>query len=228
MSNPSPPKEQLSAYQRWEMTSFGDERASVVAARKPVVNAPVPPTSEEIARIREDARQEGYASGQETGYADGMAEGLNQGLNEGRSIAAREIAHLKQVADTFGDAVGRADELIAQDLLDLALSLAKAMLKTALPVHPELILPIIQEAIQSLPTLQHPALLHINPDDALLVKAELGEELNQGGWRLVEDAHIARGGCLIETASNQVDATLETRWQHLLASLGKDLDWLAK
>ena len=55
-------------------------------------------------------------------------------------------------------------------MLDLALDLAKAMLKTALAVRPELVLPIVAEAIHYLPALQQPALLFLHPDDALLVK----------------------------------------------------------
>ena len=84
------PKDLQSAYQRWEMTSFGDERPSVVAqrqaeraafeaARAPIAPPPTPtpsmpmPTLEEIEAIREAARQEGYAEGLAAGHASGLA-----------------------------------------------------------------------------------------------------------------------------------------------------------
>jgi flagellar assembly protein FliH len=31
----------------------------------------------------------------------------------------------------------------------------------------------------------------------------------------------------VETANNQIDASVPTRWQRLLAALGKHSDWLA-
>ena len=58
------------------------------------------------------------------------------------------------------------------------------------------------------------------------VREGIGEELDKGGWRLVEDASVGRGGCKIDTASNQIDAQAATRWARLTQALGKDLDWL--
>lgn len=244
MSNTLVPKEQLSAYQRWEMTSFGDERPSSVAKRAAAAASPSVPmapmvTAEEAERIRHNAAQEGYAAGheaglaqgQDQGYENGMALGYSEGhaqaLAEGRAEAARETAWLRQVAENFGTAVTHANELVAQDVLDLALDLGKAILKTALAARPELLLPVVRDAIDYLPNLQQPALLHLDPEDLLLVREHIGEELAKAGWRLVEDPNIGRGGCRVETGSNQVDAAIAGRWQRLAASLGRDLDWLA-
>jgi hypothetical protein len=35
---------------------------------------------------------------------------------------------------------------------------------------------------------------------------------------------MERGGCRIETASNQIDAATSDRWQRIAASLGKESD----
>ena len=210
------PKEQQSAYQRWEMTSFGDERPSAVAKRP---QPPVLPSADVVAGIEEEARLIGYDEGHAAGYADGLA--------IGRAAATAELEHLQSLALTFGSAMAAADEVIAHDLLELALHLSKGMLRCALEVKPELIMPVVREAIGYLPVLQQPALLQLNPADAEIVRAAMGEELDKGGWRLVEDAHIARGGCKIDTASNQIDAQVGARWQRLAAALGKnDIEWL--
>jgi flagellar assembly protein FliH len=39
--------------------------------------------------------------------------------------------------------------------------------------------------------------------------------------------HCSNGSCRVETANNQIDASLPTRWKRLAAALGKDSDWLA-
>jgi flagellar assembly protein FliH len=100
------------------------------------------------------------------------------------------------------------------------------MLKQALHVKPELILPIVREAIEYLPVLQQPALLMLNPEDAITVRAGIGEELDKGGWRVIDDAQVARGGCKIDTATNQIDAQAAARWQRLAHALGKNVEWL--
>ena len=172
------PKEQQTAYQRWEMTSFGDERPSVVAARKLLEPEPEPgfdpendaygerqeeepappleyPTQEELDAIREEARatafDEGRAAGYAEGHAAGHADGHAQAYAEGRQASAVELAHLQSIAVEFGTAVQHADELISNEVMELALQLAKGMLKTALPVRPELMLPMVREAIEYLP-----------------------------------------------------------------------------
>ena len=101
------------------------------------------------------------------------------------------------------------------------------MLKTALAVQPERVIPIVKEAVRYLPVLHQPALLFLNPADAELVKDRIGDELAKTGWQLADDAELERGSCRVETASNQIDATLPTRWQRLAAALGNQSDWLA-
>lgn len=205
------------------MASFGDDRPSQVKHDPDIaiaaVAASIAEQEERIAHAREEGRAQGHAAG--------FAEGRSAGIDQGRAQVAHEKLLLQQIAEAFGSEVAQANEVIAQDLLDLALDLSKAMLKTALAARPELLLPVVSEAIGYLPTLQQPALLFLNPDDALLVRQQMGDELVKSGWRITEDLHMERGGCRIETASNQIDASTSTRWQRLAASLGRELDWLA-
>ncbi len=207
------------------MTSFDAPRP---AAPAPVERAapepePVPPppdypTPEELAAIHEQARLIGYEEGRAAGHADA--------LEQGKLASSNELEHLKQIAHTFSAALAEADQTIAGDVLDLALHLSRCMLKTALQVRPELVLPLVREAIELLPVVQQPAVLMLNPEDAPLVREGLKEELEHGSWRIVEDAQIGRGGCKVDTASNQIDAQAEARWQRLTHALGKDLDWM--
>lgn len=237
-------KELQSAYQRWEMTSFGDERPSAQARRAAEAAAaaeaarayePPPqqqvaaipmPTAEELEAIRTAAHDEGYAEGLEAGQAEGHAAGYEEGLALGRAEAAEELEHLRRLATTFGDAVNEADAAITNDVLELALHLARGMVRTAFDVRPDFIIPVVREAIDYLPNLQQPALLILHPEDALIVKSGIGHELDKNGWRIVEDDTIARGGCRVDTASNQIDAQIAARWQRLTQALGKDIGWL--
>jgi len=172
------------------------------------------PTIEQISAIQEQARQEGYLAG----HAEGVA--------AGHEHAALEAARLLHLAETFSTETAKADEVISQHVLDLAIDLSRALLKSALTLRPELVIPIVKEAVRYLPVLHPPALLYLNPDDAVLVKDKIGDELTKMGWLLTDDAQLEPGGCRVETANNQIDASLPTRWQRLLAALGKHSDWL--
>ena len=218
------PKEQQTAYQRWEMASF-DEPVAVLEVPAPTA-AEIQANEDEIARLYQEAHDKGYRDGLAEGLTTGLEEGRAIGLEEGRVDAARELAALQQIAQRFSTEVAQASDTVAEDLLTLALDVAKAMLKTVLIVRPEIVLPIIGEAIRYLPSLQQPAVLFVNAEDAQLIKDHLGDELDQAGWRVAEDVHMERGGCRIDTASNQIDATVSTRWQRITTALGKESTWL--
>jgi flagellar assembly protein FliH len=239
-------KDTQNAFKRWEMTSFGDERPSTLAARiqaeeraaasaaasaaavaavasMPAMPAMQLPTAAELEALREGARAEGY----EEGLEEGRAAGREEAYEAGRAEMAAEMDSLRAIAATFSGAVSAADETIASDVLDLALHLARSMVRTAFTVRPELIIPIVREAIDYLPVLQQPAILALNPDDIEIVRAALGDEIDKGGWRVVADPQVGRGGCKVDTASNQIDAQAAARWNRLAHALGKNVEWLA-
>jgi flagellar assembly protein FliH len=217
------PKERQTAYQRWEMASFGEPPPVEEAPEPPMpavdVEALLAEAREQIAAARESARREGLA--------EGLAQGYQTGMEQGRAQALEENTLLQQLSVTFGVEISKAREQVAQDLLDLALDLSKAMLKHALAVRPELVLPVVSEAIGYLPTLQQPALLFLHPEDAQLVRERMGAELSAAGWRVLDDLAMERGGCRVETASNQIDAGATARWQRIAQALGRESEWLA-
>ncbi|MGB9129072.1 MAG: flagellar assembly protein FliH [Thiobacillus sp.] len=200
----------------WEIASFeGDPHAG----RQSKYAGITLPTIDQISAIQEQARQEGYQAGHAEGHAEGYAQGQQK--------AALETTRLRNLANAFTTEISQADETISQQILDLSIDFARAILKTALTVRPELVIPIVKEAVRYLPAMQQPALLFLNPGDAVLVKEQIGDELEKMGWQVADDAQLKPGGCRVETANNQIDASLPTRWQRLAASLSKESDWLA-
>ena len=131
------------------------------------------------------------------------------------------------MAAAFGDALTAADEKIEQNILELALDIAKAMVKTQLNANPEVILPIVRDAIHYLPYVQKPARIFVHHDDAKILREQLGDELSEQVWQIQEDNNIERGGCLVETGANQIDATNATRWKRISDALAQQNDWLA-
>lgn len=228
------PKEEMTPYQRWELASFDEPEPEAVAPAAPVIEDPLdeepppPPqlTAEQLDAIREAARQQGFNEGREHGLQAGRSEGYMAGLQQGQKEINETIQHFRTIAANFSTEVAQCSESMAPELLELALDFTKAMLKTALNVRPELIIPTISSAIHSLPSVQKPATLFLHPDDAALVREHMKDELAQHDWKIEEDNHIARGGCRVETRTNQIDATTQTRWRRLSDSLSKQTDWM--
>ena len=197
------PKQQLSAYQRWELNSFD-------AAAPAKSGATILPTAEQVEHIYRQAREEGHAAGRQEGMVEGQA----------------EAQRLRALLDNLERELQQFDQNVAQDLLTLSLDVARQMLCQALKVRPELVLPVVQEAIGCLPRFNQHAHLVLHPEDAILVRSRLGEQLSHSGWKILEDPLMQRGGCRVETANSQIDATVPSRWQRVLAAIGQEGNWL--
>jgi flagellar assembly protein FliH len=204
MAKPTIPKEQLSAYQRWELASF-DQKPQKDASPGGIKL----PTAEEIERIHQQAYQEGFAAGMRDGRAQGEA--FSQ--------------HMKDLLTELERSLQRFEGAMAEDILALALEIARQLVRQSIRANPEMILAVVREAIESLPQLtEHPVLI-LHPEDANTVRQMLAYEYQESVWRVIEDPHMERGGCRVETSESEIDATLEGRWKRIVAALGSDASW---
>ncbi len=165
----------------------------------------------------------------EKAYKDGYARGMKEGRDAAILIAQQQLKHethaLRNLATSFQQAQQQQSDSAAQDLLSLALEVAKAMIKVELKIRPEAALPIIEEAIGMLPSIKKPLRLIVHPGDAAILAQHIMADLQELGWTMVEDDRIEPGGCRIETAVNTVDATIENRWMRISEALGRPNDW---
>lgn len=204
MSNAVTPKEHLTAYQRWELPAFDMVEK---AGTDPTIGLP---TAAQLEHIHIQAHEEGYQAG--------YAEGLKQ--------AGTEAQRMEKMLESLNKELQQVDQQIAQDLLNLALEISKQMLQQALKIKPELLLNVVRAAINELPYFNQNAHLVLHSDDAVLLRTSMGEQLLHTGWKIFEDNQIERGGCRVETAHSQIDATLPKRWQRVVASIGQENAWL--
>lgn len=207
MSSTVIPREKLSAYQRWELNSFdgGEIGAGNAAAAEP---APADP------RLQREGYDAGYRDGTIAAQADIL-----------RAHSAQTL-RIAELVNALTRDIAQFDGLLADSVLDLAIILAKRIVGESLNVRPELMLNTVREALQLLGQARAPARLRLHPEDARLVREHIGDQCADSGWSVVEDESIARGGCRLESAGGELDATLHTRWERVLATLGRSGDWL--
>jgi len=216
MSDPSTPKEEQTAYQRWEMSAFSETEAnsSFSPKRSSSASAAASGISEALEGVRKEA------------YTKGMQEGFTVGMAKAKEYMVQEQQQFLNIAAGFEKALEAADQKIEEELLALALDVAKMMLKTKLNADPEVILPVVRDAIHYLPHVEKPAIILVHPEDARILRDQLGEELAEQAWQIQEDTNIERGGCLVETGGNQIDASNVTRWKRISDALSQSNDWL--
>jgi flagellar assembly protein FliH len=213
------------AYERWEMTPLTDARADRgIQGTGSLLDLRL---AQEQERARQTGHRKGYQDGLTQGHAQGHTEGMVQGLAEGQDLIATQQAALQALMASFEKQLTQARENIAQQVLAVALDMAHAMLKSALTIQPQRVLPLIEQTLQSLPALHSSALLYLHPLDLELLVASPGAALTTAGWQLRADPHMMRGGCRVETPANEIDATLPTRWARLQQGLGQQGEWLS-
>ena len=193
---------QATAFEQWEVVELA---ASAGEGTTPAEDAEA-----EFARLRDAARAEGYA------------EGVAAGRVEGEQACGR----MKQLAESFGNTLDNFDFRLADMVLELALDVARQVVAGELAVRPERILDVVNLALKQMAETSREARLLLNPDDAALVRPHLDQVLDKNRLRIVEDVRIVRGGCLIETAQGDLDATLPGRWRQVVQVLGSNKNWL--
>lgn len=154
-------------------------------------------------------------------------EGFDAGYRDGTVRAQAEAAKLSAVLGALDRDLAQLDDQLADKVLSLALTVARNMLLTALKVRPEMLLPVLREALAEIPAQSTHKRIHLHPEDAKLVRLHASELLSSGAWQLVDDVKVSRGGCRVRTDHGEVDATLETRWLRALASIDRDDAWMA-
>lgn len=222
------PKEKQNGYRRWEMDSLETPECSEKEPDDTTENniedeqnEVAAPTEEEIAAVFQHAKEEGYA----VGFQEGRTAGYKEGRESAETEVKAEVARLQMLLSKLECDLHEIDQHVANDLLDLAIALAKKVVAQALALNPNLIIPVVQEAIRSLPSAADHPRLFLHPDDATLITAHLSHQIEQDHWQIREDPQIARGGCRIEAGGSEINASLETRWQRALAAIGQNSDW---
>jgi len=163
-------------------------------------------------RVREQAYREGLAAGQ----------------HDAQAQIERQRADLQALIEGMNELMQNFEQTLANDIVSISLEIAKLIVRQAIRINPEIVLPVVRDAIGNLPGIAEQSVIVLNPADAALFRKLCEGEPGFAAlpWKLVEDPQVERGGCRLETPSTEVDATLETRWRRVIASLGRDDPWI--
>jgi flagellar assembly protein FliH len=188
----------------------------------------LPPTAEEIEAIREAAYTEGFSQGQQEGHAQGaevglikgheqgftkgLEEGITQGLVSGEEQVQQHLDSWVSLLDSLQNPVANVDKELEQELVLLAVSLAKGVIRSEVKTNIDLIFQALSEGLKALPIQEKHYQIYLHPDDIKLVNDHFSsEEIAKHHWEFIESPELSAGGCEIVTQSNAVDVTVERR-----------------
>jgi flagellar assembly protein FliH len=188
----------------------------------------LPPTAEEIESIRVAAHAEGYVQGQQEGHdqgyqegmtkgqeeglAKGIEEGTTQGLTSGEEQIQQHINSWVNLIDSIQNPLAKVEQALEKELVLLAVSLAKGVIRSEIKTNTDLIFQALSEGLKALPIQEKHYQIHLHPDDIQLINNHFSpEEIAKHRWDFIESPELSAGGCEIVTQSNAVDITVERR-----------------
>jgi len=185
-------------------------------------------------RARDDtARKSGYAEGHAAGFAKGRAEGHAEATLLGQQklddyVATQGAAAAQQMVALFTsaqDQLAECEQAMARGVLELACEVARQVLRRELSVNPNVLQPVVREALGMLSVDHKAAALRLHPHDMDVLADDLQREFTNLAITLVPDSTLTPGGCLVESSGAVIDGSIERRWQRAVASLGLDAAW---
>ncbi len=213
------PGEDIDAVSRW---NFGDIDAAAMLLEEQSREREL---KEQIASVRQQFHAEGYA--------DGFKQGRAQTLLEAQKQISDYIAQQgRETAEQFGSLVESAksqlegaEQMAGQAVLELACELARQVLRHEIASNPNVLLPVIREALGMLFSDSRAVQIKLHPLDLDMLQDILSEEYPNLPLTLQPDASITRGGCLVESGGTVIDGRLEKRWARAVGRLGQNLAW---
>jgi flagellar assembly protein FliH len=202
-------KDDTSAYERWELPLVEDVSGAVANAKLDKVSGLL--TAEKIERIQAQAYKEAY----DNGFAKGHAEGLAAGQGE----MQKQVALLSQLLNGLSQPFRDLDESVEQELVQLAMAIARHLVRRELKSNPGEVIGLVKEALSALPVASQSVRVLLHPDDVSTVRDALsGNDIEQS-WSIVEDPTLNPGDCRVLSENSEVDGTLERRMAAIVAQL---------
>ncbi len=164
-----------------------------------------PLTARQLEEIQSQARQEGFQQG--------LQDGRDAGLKEVRE----QVRILEKMLRSLDKPFEQLDETVEQQLAQLAMLVARQLVRRELKTEPEQVIAVVREALAALPVAARNVRLALHPDDAVLIREAMSLDQGQQQLQLVEDPVQTRGGCRVFSDTSQVDASVEARLNAVIA-----------
>jgi len=170
----------------------------------------------------EDLEQRTYDEAFAKGHAEGRAQGLAAAEREMRPQIQQlqeRVARLDAIINSMVRPLDELDPEVEDQLLQLALTIGRHLVRRELRIDPSQVIAIIRETVALLPASARDVRVHLHPEDAAVVREKLAAPVGERAWTIAEDPVMGRGGCRVSTETAQIDARLDTRIGSVISAL---------
>jgi flagellar assembly protein FliH len=164
-----------------------------------------PVTAQQLEEIQDQARREGFQ------------QGLQEGRDAGRKELRAQVQTLEHILQCLDKPFEQLDESVEQQLAQLAMLVARHLVRRELKTEPEQVIAVVREALAALPVAARNVRLAVHPADAALIRDTLSVGEDHPQLQIVEDPVQTRGGCRVFSDASQIDASVEARLNALIA-----------
>ncbi len=162
----------------------------------------------------EQQKEAGYQEGFRQGVEEGNQVGYEQVISEMQNLLQNMQQNLKRELDKAQLVMDSQVQGLAAHLIKLSTEIASKVIHRQVKLDPEIIIDQVENILQNLSRVKSLA-IRVNPGDIQMVKSaeERFLQLTQGidEIEFVIDHSLEPGGCIIETNSGGVDATIQTQ-----------------
>lgn len=185
-------------------------------------------TQERCTQLMMQSEREGYEKGLLEGKTEGIPLGFQEGYEEGLARAENEnrymIDCLKEMTQDFSAEKERVLQSLYDGLDDLVLTIAKAVLKREVEIHPEFLAQSAFDAVSEynadawikiyVSEKMHQTIMENRPDflDSL-----------QGNVKLIANSDMSDTDCVCETPTKMVDAGIDTQFENITLIMSENL-----
>jgi len=183
--------------------------------------------AEELARLREHARAEGFTAGHAEGMASAagvIAETERAAAERLTEVQARWERRVASATAALGAAATRYDEAslplaeeVRDTILGTVLTLVEDLVGRELALAEDPVLDAVRRALALVPS-DAPTVVRVHPDDLAEIPAEAIAGL-PASVRVVADPDVERAGAVAETGSRRIDAQLGAALERVQAVL---------
>ena len=178
-------------------------------------------STEQLAKIKLQAEQEGFQQGRASGYEKGYIEGEQRAKAIVEQLASEQLAaqqaSLSGLINSIVNPLANQSNELKQTLTELVEAISQQLCERELQVDNTSIATVVGLAVDALPVTETELTLFLHPKDLATLKSM--PEFIQPDWQLCARDSLELGDCLIESENSLVDFRRSTRFQTILESV---------
>ena len=155
-------------------------------------------------------------------FNEGIEQGKNEGVQQARDETSTLTRHLNRM---FEEVVAQRGALLQEAetlIVKLVMAIARKVIRREVREHPDTIDLLVRDTLKYVVD-RDTIIVKVNPKD-LTVLEEMTKNMpislkDVKKLEFVQDSLIEQGGCIIETNSGTIDATLETQFEEIESDL---------